>query len=437
MRGVSLLHPTVRRATVAISLPKTRGLAFNRVMLHQAPSGCRSFHTSRILCAQKTDYYELLGVKKDADAKDIKKAFHVAAKKYHPDLNPGDKAAADKFAQISAAYDTLSDKDKRQKYDMFGHDAEQMGEGGNPFGGMGGMNAEDLFSELFGGAMGGAFGGRKPGKPRPSRGNDIQTNLRLSFMDAVKGCKRTVKVRTKDSCEPCNGSGAKPGTEKKCQTCRGQGVINQSQGPFTIQMPCNACSGNGQKYDDCATCRGSGFKSDVRDVEVTIPAGVDSESNVRLKEQGDAGKLGGPRGHLFIQITVDQDPRFRREGQDVHVNVPISFVTASLGGKVSVPTLEDEVILKVDPGTQPGDTRRMRGKGIKHVTGKSIGDQYVHFSVVVPKSLSPEAKKLLEQLGQELPSTDGGLSAGENYGTEATGFFSKVKGWMDKKNDNS
>jgi molecular chaperone DnaJ len=261
----------------------------------------------------------------------------------------------------------------------------------------------------------------------------VQTTLNLTFMEAVKGTKKSIRVRVKDACEPCDGKGHEAGTERQCATCGGQGMITQSQGPFSIQMPCNSCGGEGRSAQSCGTCRGSGFKSVISDLEASIPAGVDNDSNIRLRDKGDTGKNGGPRGHLYVSIRVQPDPRFTRDRQDIHSNVPISFITAAAGGKVAVPTLDKEVLLKVDPGTQPGDTRRMRGKGVKRISGNVYGDHYVHFSVNVPKHLSPEARALITQLAEVLPADDGGLAEGEELAVaspESESMLGKLKGWM-------
>ena len=439
--GRTAIRSTTQRAISFRSVNQTSRFSLSCNSNRSNQSGftnVRSFHTSNAML-NKRDHYEVLGVDKNADSKAIKSAFYKLAKKYHPDANQGDKECEKKFAEVSSAYEVLSDEEKRRNYDQFGHDADQMGgDGGNPFGG---MSPEDIFSNIFGGGMGGmggnpfgGFGGGGGGRQsnRPQRGNDIQTSLRIPFMDAVKGCKRTVKVRSKDPCDPCTGSGVQKGTSKQtCRTCNGAGATVQQQGPFQFQMPCQACDGEGHTQTDCSTCRGSGFKSVLKEVDVSIPGGVDNDSNVRLRDQGDTGRNGGPRGHLFMQIRVDPDPRFQREGQDIRTKVPISFMTAAIGGKVTVPTLDNDVILKVDSGTQPGDVRRMRGKGIRHVSGRSFGDQYVHFDVKIPKKLSPRAIELIQELATELPSEEGGLATGEELGPPPTeGILGKVKDWL-------
>ena len=293
--------------------------------------------------------------------------------------------------------------------------------GGAGGAGFGGINPEDILNNLFGGGFSGAgFGGnRQTRAPQPRRGDDVRTHITLDFMEAVEGCEKTISIRTKDSCSSCSGTGVKKGsTPKTCTTCNGSGVITQKQGFFHMQSTCPSCNGTGQTVDVCPSCSGSMFTSSVKQITVNIPAGVDNGSNVRMREKGDAGQVNGPRGDLYIQCHVRPNNKFRRDGANVHVNVPISFHIAALGGKVKIPTLKGDVLLKVDPGTQPGDKRRMSRKGIKRLSSGGFGDQFVHFKVQIPKHLTEKQRQLLEELAKEFKNTPH---------PEEKGFFSKFK----------
>lgn len=361
----------------------------------------------------KRDYYEVLDVSKDASAADIKRAYYKLAKQCHPDSNPGDKEAAKKFAEVSHAYEILADDKKRKAYDSYGHDAEQM-EQGMPGGGF--SNAEDMFRDLFGGGGGG--GGQNPfeemfgnmggqsqttSRRQPQRGSDLETSMHLDFMEAVEGCKKQINIRSQSECTICTGSGVKKGTEPvHCSTCDGRGVVTQSSGFFHVQTSCPSCGGEGQSIQKCGGCGGDGLNLQSRTVNVKIPAGVDNATRVRLASQGNAGAFGGSRGDLWLRLQVEKHNLFKREKTNVHLTIPIDVTTAILGGSISVPTLKNKnVSLKLSPGVQPGDTKVMRGKGIKQVNRDNYGNQYVHLKVEIPKELTSSQKELIEKFASE------------------------------------
>jgi molecular chaperone DnaJ len=423
----------------------------------------RALHASAPrFAAAKRDFYEVLGIARDASTADIKKAYYKLAQKYHPDTNNGDKTAEARFTEIGQAYEALSNTEKRQAYDQFGHDAEQMGGmGGDPFGGQG-MSGMDIFKEFFGGQGGGGMGGnpfqqQQQQQRRPTRGNHLQTALTLDFMDAVKGCQRTISVSSLSACEPCKGSGDKAGsTPSTCGTCHGSGMQTQNRGFLVIQTTCGDCEGEGVRRTKCGDCGGEGLKRERRRVTVTIPPGVDNDTNLRLQQQGDAGQYGGPRGHLWVRMSVKPHPKLRREGADVHVDVPVPITTALLGGNVTVPTLDKNVSIKVAPGCQPGDKRVIRKKGIKYVNRNEFGNLYIHLQVSVPKSLTAPQRALVEQLRTALGEDDkdkqksskqkgnGKDSSGdsaapkeeldtEDPNTKKKGLFGKVKDFLKKE----
>eukprot|EP00744_Colponema_vietnamica_P012486 GILI01017523.1.p1 GENE.GILI01017523.1~~GILI01017523.1.p1 ORF type:complete len:466 (+),score=69.47 GILI01017523.1:116-1513(+) len=370
-----------------------------------ASSSMRHFHPTRSVLALKKDPYEILGVSKSASQDEIKKAYFKLAKQYHPDVNKDDKAASEKFAQVNSAYEILGDEKKRAAFDQngfAGFDAN-----GEP-GGFGG------FGQGFPG--GGGFRGGFPGfdssfesffdfiqkNAGPARGENITVPIRISFMEAVRGCTKDVSYRAASSCKTCDGSGFKPKTTNKCGQCRGTGQETVQQGYITFMQPCRKCKGAGVTGDVCRDCSGQGVQLDKRTVSVKIPAGIENGISLRLPGQGHSGPSGSTPGHLFVAIKVDDDPYFRREGPDVHVDVPISITQAALGGVVDIPTLDGEVELKISPGTQPNDVRVMKGKGIKRMEPSSgYGNHYVHFQVQIPKNLSDKQKELLKEFAKE------------------------------------
>ena len=377
--------------------------------------------------ADKRDYYEVLGVDRSAGDDEIKKAYRQAAKKYHPDLNPGDKEAEAKFKEVNEAYEVLSDKDKKARYDQFGHAGvdPNFGAGGGYGGGSygGGFGFDDL-GDIFGSIFGGGFGGQRSNPNAPRRGTDAQANLNLSFEEAAKGCKKTVSVPIVERCADCGGSGARKGTSPvTCPACNGRGSVTQVQrtpfGQMQTQRPCERCRGTGRIIENpCPTCSGKGRVRRTRDLEVTVPAGIDDGQVLSMGGCGNAGSNGGPAGDLHVTVSVRPHPLFEREGYDVFCEVPVTFVQAALGAEIVVPTLDGKVSLKIHDGTQPGDEFKLRGRGIPHLNSSARGDQYVKIKVEVPRNLSGEQKKKLQAFDSTLG--DG------NYKDRRT-FFRKLK----------
>ncbi len=378
---------------------------------------------------EKRDFYEVLGVAKDANDADIKKAYHKLAKKYHPDLNPDDAEAEANFKEVSAAYEILSDKEARARYDQFGHAGVDpnygAGGAGGGFGGAGfDVDLGDIFESFFGG--GGGFGGgrrrRDPNAPR--KGTDIRISVVLTFMEAVHGTKKTVNVTRKENCDECGGSGAEKGTTADvCDECQGSGVVLTSTrtafGTMQESRPCTKCGGKGKIIKSpCQTCHGSGQVSKSEKLEISIPAGVDDDNNVVLRGKGDAGLNGGPSGDLIVIITVRPDPMFERHGSDVLVNVPITYSQAVLGDKITVPTVDGKVEYSVPEGTASGKTFRLRNKGIPYVRGRGRGDAYVQVTIEIPKKLNKKQREALDEFEKTLQE--------DNY-EERKGFFQNMK----------
>ncbi|WP_432697419.1 molecular chaperone DnaJ [Marinobacterium sp. YM272] len=370
----------------------------------------------------KQDYYELLDVPRDASDRDIKKAYRRLAMKYHPDRNPDNKEAEDKFKEISEAYEVLADAQKRAAYDQFGHEGVngQGGFGGGGFGG--GGDFSDIFGDVFGDIFGGGGGG---GRRRSSvqRGADLRYNLDLNLEEAVRGCEKTLKVPTLVGCEVCDGTGAKPGTSAKtCGTCGGIGQVRMQQGFFSVQQTCPTCRGEGKVISDpCSSCHGQGRVEETKTLQVKIPAGVDTGDRIRLTGEGEAGTHGGPAGDLYVQVNVLQHPIFERDGKHLYCEVPISFVDAALGGELDVPTLDGRVKLKIPAETQTGKLFRLRGKGIAPVRGGSTGDLMVKVTVETPVSLNSRQKDLLKEF-QEATA-----EGNHKHSPKKHGFFDSVK----------
>lgn len=367
----------------------------------------RQFRATRPVREEKRDYYEVLGISRNADEAEIKKAYFALAKKYHPDMSK-EPDAQKKFAEVSVAYECLSNADKRKQYDQFGHDAEQFEQAG--YGPGPGFNPEDILREMFfGGGMGGMgggfggfefdLGGGHAQQQRPRKGTDVQVEAKISFMEAVNGVEKQISVKSLQPCDTCKGKGDKPGAKvETCRKCNGSGVQRLMKGMFQIESICQPCGGKGQMTPTCNTCNGETLVEKTERVTVRIPPGVDASTNLRLANQGDAGYKNGPRGHLWVKLNITPDARFRREGSDVHVTVPLPLTVAVLGGVVDVPTLNGDVRLKIPPGSQQKDTQIMRNSGIKVVNRDQRGHQYVHFEITVPKNISPRVRELMEEV---------------------------------------
>ncbi|MCB1854022.1 MAG: molecular chaperone DnaJ [Halieaceae bacterium] len=345
----------------------------------------------------KRDYYEVLGVDRDAAEGDIKKAYRRVAMKYHPDRNPDDPDADMKFKEATEAYDILMDAEKRAAYDRFGHAGVDPNMGG---GGFGGGNFSDIFGDVFGDIFGGGRGGRGG----PQRGSDLRYTLDISLEDAVRGTTVEIKVPSLSTCEKCDGSGARKGSSPTtCGTCGGVGQVRMQQGFFQVQQTCPTCRGRGKTISDpCPACRGQGRVEKTRKLSVKVPPGVDTGDRIRLSGEGEAGPDGGPPGDLFVQMSVRQHNIFERDGKNLYCEVPITFVTAALGGELEVPTLDGRVKLKIPPETQTGKLFRLRGKGVKPVRGGSVGDLLCRAVVETPVHLNKEQKALLQQFEKSL-----------------------------------
>lgn len=358
--------------------------------------------------ADKRDYYEVLGLKKGASEDEIKKAFRKMAMKYHPDKNPGDKEAEEMFKEINEAYAVLSDPEKKDKYDRFGHAGVDpnagFGGGAGGFGGFGGF--EDIF-DMFGGAFGGGFGGGSRGRKNgPRKGSDLQKSITIDFKEAAFGTKKEIRINKYVKCKTCGGTGAEPGTSKKtCPKCGGSGEVRTAQrtplGTFQSVSPCPDCNGTGEINESpCKDCGGTGKVRDNVTIVVNIPAGVDNDSVIPIKGQGEPGINGGPDGDLYIVINVKPHKLFERRGQDLWLEIPITFDQAALGDDIVVPTLEEKVSYKVPAGTQPGTVFRLKGKGIKSVRSSRKGDLYVKVTLEVPTKLNHKQKKSIESMGK-------------------------------------
>jgi molecular chaperone DnaJ len=366
------------------------------------------------------DLYEVLGCDRQASAADLKKAYYKLAKQYHPDHNPNDKVAEDKFKEASNAYQVLSDDDQRARYDRFGFDGLR---GSPSAGGAGFSNVEDIFS-AFGDLFGDFFGGRASGGRRQARGADLRVDLGLTFAEAVWGTTKEVKVSRDIACAKCSGSGAMPGSKiETCGTCKGKGQVVHAQGFFMVQTTCPHCRGSGKMVkDSCDECRGKGTRAEQSTLQVTVPAGVDDGQTLRLAGKGEVAP-GGAAGHLYVVLHVQGDERFKRDNEDVLSEVNVSFVKAALGGEVEIFTLEDNctgsATLKLEPGTQPGDVLVRRGQGIPRVGESGRGDHVVQFKVDIPKKLNARQEELLRELADEL---------GENVKEKKSGLFGRKKG---------
>lgn len=371
----------------------------------------------------KRDYYETLGVDKGADEKDIKKAYRRVAMKYHPDRNPDDPDADDKFKEATEAYDILMDRQKRQAYDQFGHAGVDPSMGGGGAGGFGGGNFSDIFGDVFGDIFGGGRGGRAG----PQRGSDLRYTLDISLEDAVRGTTVEIRVPTLSACGTCNGSGAKKGSSPTtCGTCGGIGQVRMQQGLFQVQQTCPTCRGRGTMISDpCSSCRGQGRVEKTKTLSVKVPPGVDTGDRIRLSGEGEAGPDGGPAGDLFVQMSVKAHPIFERDGRNLYCEVPITFVDAALGGELEVPTLDGRVKLKIPAETQTGKLFRLRGKGVHPVRGGGVGDLLCRAVVETPVNLNKQQKETLREFQESLGQ------GGHSQSPRQNSWFEGVKKFFD------
>ncbi|MDD6614670.1 MAG: molecular chaperone DnaJ [Lachnospiraceae bacterium] len=387
------------------------------------------------MAESKRDYYEVLGVDKNADEATLKKAYRALAKKYHPDMNPGDKEAEMKFKEASEAYAVLSDPDKRRQYDQFGHAAFE--QGGAGAGGFDGFNFSGDMGDIFGDIFGDLFGGgarRRGGSNGPMQGANVRTSVRISFEEAISGCEKEIELTLKDECPKCHGTGAKPGTSPQtCPKCGGKGqVIFTQQSLFgTVQnvQTCPECHGTGKIVKDkCPDCYGTGYISNKKKIKVTIPAGIDNGQSIRIREKGEPGINGGPRGDLLVEVNVSRHPIFQRQDMDIYSTVPMSFAQAALGGDIRISTVDGDIMYTIKPGTQTDTRVRFKGKGVPSLRNKNVrGDHYVTFVVQVPTRLNEEAKRALREY--DLAS---GNSLGQEVDEEKKAEKPKKKGFMEK-----
>ena len=386
--------------------------------------------------AEKRDYYEVLGIGKNATDAEIKSAYRKLAKKYHPDLNPGNKEAEEKFKEVNEANDVLSDPQKRQRYDQFGfagvdpnYAAANGGGAGGFGGGFGGVDLGDIFGDIFGGGFGGGFGGFGGGSSTrtanaPRKGHDIQASVILTFEEAAHGCSKKITINRQDTCPDCGGTGAAKGTSPEtCPDCGGRGyVVTQQRTPFGVmqsQQPCSHCGGRGTIIrNQCKTCRGTGKTAARKSLEINIPAGIDDDQNIALRGQGDAGSNGGPAGDVIVHVTVKADPMFERDGYDVTIHVPITFSQAVLGDDVEVPTVDGRIVQHIPEGTQSGTKFRLRGQGIQYLNGRGRGDQYVIVDVEIPKKVTRAQREALKAFEDSMKE--------DNY-EKRKGFFKNLR----------
>jgi len=371
----------------------------------------------------KKDFYDILGINRDASDDDIKKAYRKLAMKFHPDRNPDSKDAEDKFKEAKEAYEILSEPEKRRAYDTYGHAGVNPNLGGGP----GGFNSGEGFggfSEAFGDIFGEIFGGgRGRGGQQVYRGADLRYNMEITLEQAARGTETKIRIPSLDECDTCHGTGAKPGTKPKtCQTCNGQGQVRLQQGFFSIQQTCPTCHGNGKVIPEpCQVCSGTGRIKNHKTLSVKIPAGVDDGDRIRLSGEGEAGMNGGPPGDLYVVVQLKAHGVFQRDGADLHCEMPVSFTVAALGGEIHIPTLDGEAKIKIPAETQSGQVFRLRGKGIKPVRQTSAGDLMCHVVVETPVRLTDRQKELLREL-EEINEHDG-----DRHNPRAKSFMDKVK----------
>ena len=378
------------------------------------------------MAEQKRDYYEVLGVSRGASEDEIKKAYKKMARKYHPDLNPGDKTAEEKFKEVNEAYEVLSDADKKARYDQYGHAGVDPNFGAGGFGGGfdGSFDFGDL-GDIFGSFFGGGFGGGRRTNPNaPQRGESIRMSIAISFEEAAFGCEKAVTVERDETCDTCHGNGCAPGTSPEvCPDCHGTGTVQVRRqtpmGVFATSSPCPKCGGKGRIiHQPCKDCRGSGMVRKKKTIQASIPAGIDNGQTISIRGQGNAGKNGGPAGDLLITITVRPHELFRREGTSVLCEAPITFTQAVLGAELEIPTIDGKVKYTLPEGTQSGTTFRLKGKGIPSINGRGRGDQYVTVYIETPKNLNKEQKEALKKFAETM---------GESNYEEQKKFFKKFK----------
>jgi len=377
----------------------------------------------RLFMATKKDYYEVLGVNRDASADEIKKSYRKLAMKYHPDRNPDNPKAEEQFKEAKEAYEVLTDDQKRSIYDQYGHAG--MDQGGMGGGGFSSAGFGDAFGDIFGDIFGGAAGTRSGGqRNNVYRGADLRYNMEVTLEEAAKGTETKIRIPVQTSCETCKGSGARPGTKPvTCTTCGGHGQVRMQQGFFSVQQTCPKCHGQGKMVkDSCPTCNGAGRVKENKTLAIKIPAGVDEGDRIRLSGEGEAGLNGGPTGDLYVVVHLKEHEIFQREGGNLHCEMPISFSTAALGGEIEVPTLEGSAKMKVPAETQTGATFRLRGKGIKPLRQSENGDLMVHVVVETPVKLTEKQKDLLREFDSSTLA-DAGKHSPRN------------KSWMDKVKD--
>ena len=388
--------------------------------------------------ADKRDYYEVLGVEKNASDDDLKKAYRKLAKKYHPDMNPGDEEAEKKFKEASEAYGVLSDPDKRRQYDQFGHAAFEGGAGGAGGFDFSSFDFGDIFGDLFG--FGGMFGGGggSRGRSGPQQGASLRASVRVSFMDACFGCKKELEISFKEECSTCKGSGCKPGTSKKsCTRCGGKGrVIAQQQTLFGMSQTvttCPDCRGEGEKIETpCTDCSGTGYKTIKKRVQIDVPAGIDDGQTIRISGMGEPGRMGGPRGDLLVIVNVGRHDTFQRQDYDIYSTAYMSFAQAALGSPVIIDTIDGQVSYEVKAGTQSNTRIRLRGKGVPVLNRDGVrGDHYVTLVVETPTNLSSAAKDALKLLDSETGDSMGKASQNKKAEKKKKGFGDKVKDFVD------